>query len=168
MTTNPAQSRFQILQLPPSFPGKCAVCGAVDRPVIDFKMELEYYGGVFFCITCMEEAATKIDYVPVATLFKVTDELKAATAGVEAAYQSIMDFLGTTNESFASLRHTIISKFRNDGFVLEQSTQQTTINTDELKPGSCEDSRQVDRDSVDEGSASVSSNTSNESTIFSF
>jgi hypothetical protein len=55
MTASPLRSRFQIVERPFANPGKCVVCGAVDRPCVDFGMDLDEYGAVYFCLDCMRE-----------------------------------------------------------------------------------------------------------------
>lgn len=56
-------SRFKVYPSPVASPGKCGVCGAVDRPVVDFNMTIQFYGAVYICVTCMCEAAQAIDMV---------------------------------------------------------------------------------------------------------
>ena len=59
------QSRFKVLERPTLSPGKCAVCGAVDRSVVDFGLNIQYYGAVMLCVTCLTEAAGRIGmYTP--------------------------------------------------------------------------------------------------------
>jgi hypothetical protein len=57
------QSRFTVYERPEAPPGKCVVCGAVDRPVIDFGVDIEWadtvYGRAYFCVTCIKQAAAK-------------------------------------------------------------------------------------------------------------
>ena len=50
-------SRFKLLERPVRLPASCAVCGAVDRPVIDFNLDLDFYGTVNICVECLREAA---------------------------------------------------------------------------------------------------------------
>lgn len=49
--------RFKLLERPVALPGKCACCGAVDRPVVDFGFDLDFYGVVYLCTTCLGEAS---------------------------------------------------------------------------------------------------------------
>lgn len=55
--TEVARSRFKLLERPFAHPGKCAVCGATSRPVIDFDLDLEDYGVVYFCVQCLTQVA---------------------------------------------------------------------------------------------------------------
>lgn len=70
-TTFKTSSRFQLVDSP-ALPGKCAVCGysasgesepSDRRRYIDFGMDLDYYGAVVICTTCIEEVATGMGYI---------------------------------------------------------------------------------------------------------
>lgn len=56
-------SRFKVLERPTLSPGKCAVCGAVHRPVVDFGLNLMRYGAVMLCEDCVCEAAERVGMV---------------------------------------------------------------------------------------------------------
>lgn len=56
-------ARFRLLSSPLVVPGKCAVCGSVNRPVVDFDMTLEFYGAVYLCEICLTEAGRTIGLV---------------------------------------------------------------------------------------------------------
>lgn len=92
-------SRMQYLHLPVVHPGKCACCGSIERPVVDFGMTIEFYGAVLLCVTCLAEAGQIVGLVPVA-------ELRAAQ---ESLAQSIDENLkqagkvAITNEQHDSL-----------------------------------------------------------------
>lgn len=57
LTLSQLNGRFKLLDRPMALPAKCAVCGAVDRPVIDFGLDVEWYGVVYFCTECFTAAA---------------------------------------------------------------------------------------------------------------
>lgn len=59
----PVTSRFRILDTPTIQPGKCAVCGAVDRPVVDFDTTVPLYGAILLCFSCTQEAARGLGMV---------------------------------------------------------------------------------------------------------
>lgn len=63
MTQSPVLSRFSVIEKPIASPGKCVVCGAVNRPVIDFNFNIDWYGAVYFCTICMREAASKLGFI---------------------------------------------------------------------------------------------------------
>lgn len=75
MTDLLPSSRFRLLDKPTINPGKCAVCGGVETPVIDFGATVQFYGAVMICTTCLAEAARGIGMVPVS---EVVDSQKAA------------------------------------------------------------------------------------------
>ena len=62
LTVNP-NSRFQLLDRPVAAPGKCLICGAVDRPVVDTRWDVQFYGVIYFCVTCLAEVAGIIGMV---------------------------------------------------------------------------------------------------------
>lgn len=75
-----AGSKFQVrvgLNLP--HPAKCFSCGRTSRGgddlFVDFGVDLEEWGAVFFCINCGKEAASAIEYVPAAEKILVDAEL---------------------------------------------------------------------------------------------
>jgi hypothetical protein len=69
-------SRFQLLPTPLVAPGKCAICGAIDRPVIDFGMTIQFYGTVYICAeNCLHEAALGIGMVDKSELIEAQGEL---------------------------------------------------------------------------------------------
>jgi hypothetical protein len=56
------QSRFTVYDRPYELPGKCCVCGASDRPVVDFGRDIEWdngFGRAYFCKNCIKQAASK-------------------------------------------------------------------------------------------------------------
>jgi hypothetical protein len=50
------RSRFVLLDRPLAHPGICKVCGASDRPVIDFGAS-DDSGAIYFCVHCLTEVA---------------------------------------------------------------------------------------------------------------
>lgn len=59
----PLNSRFRLLDRPLAIPGKCGICGAVDRPVVDTGWSIDYYGVFYFCVSCLTEVAEIIGMV---------------------------------------------------------------------------------------------------------
>lgn len=56
LSPHEANSRFHYLEPPFPLPGKCAVCGNVKRPVVDFGQNIDPYGAVLICTACVSEA----------------------------------------------------------------------------------------------------------------
>lgn len=67
-------SRFKLLSRPLAAPGKCACCGAVDRPVVDFGLDVRWFGVVYFCELCLTEIGQIIGLVPESELLEVKQD----------------------------------------------------------------------------------------------
>ena len=52
----PGQSRFILLDRPIAHPGICRVCGAANKPVVDFG-QTDDEGCFYFCTDCLTEVA---------------------------------------------------------------------------------------------------------------
>jgi hypothetical protein len=61
--THDVNSRFRIMERPHIMPGKCAVCGGVDRPIVDFGLNIQFYGAVMLCVDCVSEAGVRVGMV---------------------------------------------------------------------------------------------------------
>jgi len=64
MTAQPNYSRFQLLERPLASPGNCAVCGTTAHQVVDFGLNIDFYGAFYLCVRCLAEGAAQIDMVP--------------------------------------------------------------------------------------------------------
>lgn len=55
--------RIQIVDAPPAAPGHCAICGTTQGPMVDFGMNVEFFGVIYFCVAgCLVELANSFDY----------------------------------------------------------------------------------------------------------
>lgn len=63
LTLADINGRFQVLNRPMANPGKCCVCGAVNKPVVDFGLSLDWYGAVYICVEDMKAAARILNMV---------------------------------------------------------------------------------------------------------
>ncbi len=43
-------------------PGKCAGCGKISGDFVDIGLELDFYGVVYICVSCMVEVANQLQY----------------------------------------------------------------------------------------------------------
>jgi hypothetical protein len=51
-------SRIRVLEAPRMHPGTCVVCGAArtdDREYVDFGLDIDFVGAIYFCTLCMQE-----------------------------------------------------------------------------------------------------------------
>ena len=81
-------SKYRILDMPNSQPGKCANCGAskVDgRKYIDFGLEVEWYGTVHICSLCL------IDIAGAAGLFEELENKLLQIELANSAYEELRD-----------------------------------------------------------------------------
>lgn len=63
----PAGSRFSIHENPNVAPGVCVVCkhpGGDGRLFVDFGFQLDWYGAIYFCDSCVRELCEAIGFVP--------------------------------------------------------------------------------------------------------
>lgn len=63
LTLSDINGRFQILPRPVALPGNCCVCGAVNKPVLDFGLSLDWYGAVYICVEDLQAAARIVGMV---------------------------------------------------------------------------------------------------------
>lgn len=93
-------SRFNLLERPLRSPGKCIVCGSVDRPVVDIRMDLEAsdlqgfrtLATLYLCLDCLTEVSILfLDVVPGA-------DYRAAQSTVASQKIQIENMAGNTDE----------------------------------------------------------------------
>lgn len=48
---------------PPCQPGCCAMCGSTTGRFIDFGLQLDWYGAVYFCWDCITQIANALEYI---------------------------------------------------------------------------------------------------------
>jgi hypothetical protein len=67
MATPPqASDRVQVLDYPYALPSKCVVCGSgpeAGRKFVDFGMQIDPYGAVYFCSACVVNMANAMGFV---------------------------------------------------------------------------------------------------------
>ena len=81
------RSRFAVLETASKHPGKCAVCGAPNKPVLDLGLNIPMYGFVMLCFECVTEAGQRIGLV-------LAEELNETAL---QAGQSVEDYLAQRN-----------------------------------------------------------------------
>lgn len=99
----PGQSRFVLLERPIANPGICKVCGAVDRPVVDFG-STDDDGAIYFCTNCLTEVAK--------TILNLVDasDLKAAQL-TASQLQSQLNKAGSLTDEYINAIHGLHSDF---------------------------------------------------------
>lgn len=98
---NDPNNRFQVSSGPNLPPGKCVVCGAHDRPVLDFGANLEvdgYYWILYICIECMKSASHVVDRYTGADV----EREQAASASLESLL-SAKKLRAITDEQYSDI-----------------------------------------------------------------
>lgn len=111
-------SRFQLVEgNPPHPPHKCAVCGSINGTFIDFQLDLEFYGTVYFCVeNCFTDLANELGYRSPAQHHLTLEALALKTADLNDARDTIerledavdaLRYIGTRDSSSAGLLDSI-------------------------------------------------------------
>lgn len=116
-----ANSRFHYVEPPFPLPGKCAVCGNVKRPVIDFGASIELYGAVLLCITCVAEAYEVLireSIVEVPQTINVS-EIEVATQRMKNEFRDNLDRIHSMLDVYSSVlsdsdEQVARAKYQND------------------------------------------------------
>lgn len=84
-----AGERIQVLSRPLSLPGVCAVCGfngtnvndpSDQRVFIDYHLDIDYYGRVYWCSACLLQAANNLGWMGVSQV----EDLRARDTALES------------------------------------------------------------------------------------
>lgn len=155
-------SRFQVLERPTVYPGQCACCGSVNRPVVDFGVEIDFeregYGALLLCEYCVRQAASKFPEEPVAESEDMVLE-RALADQKRALYDGLLGYLNTFDP-----RGAVIPIYGSADSVSEQTESDYV---QDIIPELREESESPDGDNLEassddsgEGPPRVSSNSS--------
>lgn len=168
MTHSPVLERFQLLDKPIAAPGKCAVCGSVSKPVIDFNFNLDWYGAVYFCVECMQSAARTLNLVPAAEYASLAQEnadviikfceensFVIVTREQYEQYKSFIGFLATSVSAIANSFPVPVETINESQGT--NRTAKSTIEPEPVKDDSTDSGTIIESlsNAWDEGSASV-------------
>ncbi len=168
MTHSPVLERFQLLDKPIAAPGKCAVCGSVSKPVIDFNFNLDWYGAVYFCVECMQSAAKAIGLVSIEeytvlaqenadVIIKFCEEnsFVIVTREQYEQYKSFIGFLATSVSAIANSFPVPVETI--DESQGADRTAKSTIEPEPVKDDSTDSGTIIESlsNAWDEGSTSV-------------
>lgn len=167
-------SRFQLYPSPVAAPGKCAICGAVNRPVVDFGMTIQFYGAVMFCVECMTSAARTIDMVPRTELSAAEEALSQSFAHqlIERDLVAIShDHYVAITTNLSHLSNAVLSAGTYHANMVAESfasAEPSLFDDPEgIESGDAGSSEQDDNVVGDEGPARVSANSGDGSSRFS-
>lgn len=76
-----------------ALPGNCTICGSVapDRKYIDFGLNIEFVGSVYFCTLCMAEAVRLMGFIDPEVHVKLVHELAESKQAIEGLERDCTD-----------------------------------------------------------------------------
>ena len=77
--------QFQIFERAIHVPHECAVCktqGAVENPVIDLEVQIDFYGMVYLCSSCVANIANHFGHIPPKHAEELQEEVVSLRAKV--------------------------------------------------------------------------------------
>jgi hypothetical protein len=107
--------RIMIIPRPLTLPGNCAVCGysgtvqgaeGDTRVFIDFQLDIDYHGRVYWCSTCLLEASNLLGWLGVEQAEKLRETI--------ATQESELIVLREQNERLRSSLASLLGKPDND------------------------------------------------------
>ena len=154
LTPEEANRRFHYVEPPFPLPGKCAVCGNVRRPVIDFGANVDPYGAVLLCIACVAEA-----YEILAREGLVEVPQTPTLKELRDSADRLNDEFGTYTTALASLLDDYLVLLSRSNEQVARRESQDTIGPPKVSGRAAAKSDEPASDSAgNEGSASVPSN----------
>ena len=158
-------SRFAVLETPVALPAKCAVCGTPQGPLVDFGLDIDMYGVVYFCLVCLEAAAAKANLF--AKYSEKLNKIRIDLAAFEDLKRRINEVRNDGNATVSAIGAflDLLLDFSGSGFIPDESDTEKSgapeYGTPEASGSDAEADRQDDSVIVDEGSPELSSSANN-------
>lgn len=81
---NISLDRFQITEGCPASPGRCAGCGNTEGLMVDWGLDLDFYGVVYLCLNnCVVEICNKLGYYTPAQVTEIKEAFDALVLAQE-------------------------------------------------------------------------------------
>jgi len=160
------QSRMRLLDKPLLTPGKCAVCGAVDKKVVDTGSDLDWYGRIYFCLDCGIQIGTVFGMRDALDYTQMRLDLMAYKNRVGSIIAALAGVTDAVNVAFDSGIANVRSILAADAGSNEDSSKTESLSDGDassVEPSiteSDEDSKSKFESSFFKGSSSLSDATS--------
>lgn len=148
--------RFKYLDKPAALPGKCAVCGAVDKPVIDFGLDVDYFGAVVICTECMKTANQVVELYEGTATAPVVPPLNFLDV------EAVNEYVARANTGLAAL-NSILANYMAHRQMDDESAEESSGVSDETERATEQDVESDDSVSISQGPSSVSASSRSES-----
>lgn len=150
------QSKFQVLDKPTIHPGFCICCGSVERPVVDFGIEVDYealgFGALLLCISCVTQAALRFpeNKPQVVTLPVMSEE------EYDRIEKALLDGITVGLGVFRTAVCTPVPVYGSSDSVPEQTEPKDSASTERDASESGGSDLETDGDNREQGSSGVS------------
>lgn len=165
LSPSQVNSRVNLLERPFISPGKCIMCGAVDRPVVDFGANIRNYGAVMFCTTCITELGSAVGLVPESLVINTEKAVGVIVSDFLAAHNLMAvssEYIINLGDSLNNLSAGFVSS------MYDFSVQDTEdVSDDSVGNASSDTEERSDSDSSSSGSKQPSSGSTQDSSKYS-
>lgn len=126
-------TKYRIMDVPDFSPGKCANCGSSKndgRKYIDFGLQVDWYGTVYLCGTCIHDISSNMG------LFEKIEEelhdLRQQASEIEELHhkgEKLHEFVVKTYDEFEEFYGNLSARRESD--LESNSDESTSVGTDE-------------------------------------
>lgn len=120
-----SQQRVKLLDYPMAFPAKCAICGSGTKKVVDFGLDIEFYGVVYFCEECVGTIAAVSGYAkPVEREYPLAEVEREEYERVRNILDSVCRILNDYGVMETALREkTVVKDSVTDSTRISEATE---------------------------------------------
>ena len=107
-------------------PGKCIVCGAVDKRVVDLGIEIQWYGRVYFCEDCGAQIGTTCGMISKVKYSSLSLEHEALASNIDGAAEEVVRAINELKFDFNARLSSIRDSINTNSFSTNESNTNST------------------------------------------